>query len=431
MLIYRTFNFNTILIALAILSRCSADLCRDTPIQLFICFFLSCHRTRTQLYSHYHTLKISPLAMAKIALYLAGGGARGAYQAGALKAISHILQVKTLPFTVVSGVSVGSINAAILAQHADDFSLGIEKLDTLWREIHSHQIFNSSNYELSKSVMRNLGHMIVKQRQTGHLLDTSPLHKFINDNIDFTKIKANIDNNLLEGMEVISYCYDNEQTISFCQLNKPQPEDWKYSRHLIQRADIEMQHVLASSALPLFFPTVTIDGLHYGDGSMGLVSPLRGAIRLNVEKILILGTRQLTTCVEPEKLRNQDIGFAHILGNMLNCLFLDNLDRDIETVNRMNDIARLLSIWKKRHAPWRPIETMHLRPTIDIARIAQSKYQAMPALLRLLLNGLGAQSHSGDLLSFLLFENEFTSELIELGYNDTLANSEAVTAFFK
>jgi len=369
--------------------------------------------------------------MAKIALYLAGGGARGSYQAGVLKAISHILQVKTLPFTMVSGVSVGSMNAAILAQHADDFALGVEKLETLWRNIHSQQIFNSSNYALGKSVMRNLGHVVIKQRQTGRLLDTEPLHQFINDHINFDQIRTNIDNNLLQCMEVISHCYETQQTISFYQQRDQAFEDWSYPRHISQRAEIDMQHILASSALPLFFPTVTIDGLHYGDGSMGLISPLRGAIRLNVDKILILGTRQLPAFTEPEQLRNRDIGFAHILGNMLNALFLDNLDRDIETVNRMNDIARLLSIWKKRHSPWRPIETMHLRPSLDVSKIAQEKYLAMPTLLRFLLNALGAQSHSGDLLSFLLFEAEFTSELIELGYNDTLANSAAVTAFFK
>ena len=369
--------------------------------------------------------------MAKIALYLAGGGARGAYQVGVLKAISHILQVKTLPFSVISGVSVGSINAAILAQHADDFLMAIDTLETLWRGIHCQHIFNSSNYELGKSVVRNLGHIIVKQRQTGRLLDTEPLHQFINTNIKFDKIKTNIDSGLLECMEVISHCYETQQTISFCQHHDASFEDWTYPRHVSQRAEINMEHILASSALPLFFPTVTIDGLHYGDGSMGLISPLRGAIRLDVEKILILGTRQPHSMTEPEKLRNRDIGFAHILGNMLNRLFLDNLDRDIETVNRMNDIAGLLSIWKKRRSPWRPIETMHLRPSADVAKIAQSNYDAMPTLLRLLLNALGAQSHSGDLLSFLLFENEFTSELIELGYIDTLANSEAVTAFFK
>lgn len=368
--------------------------------------------------------------MAKMALYLAGGGARGAYQAGVLKAISHILQVKALPFSVVSGVSVGSVNAAIIAQHADDFPAGVEKLEMLWRNIHCDQIFNTSNYELSKSVMRNLGQIFIKQRQTGYLLNTEPLHKFISDHIDFSSIKQHIENDRLQCVELISHCYETQQTISFYQHHESTFEDWNYPRHSSQRAELNMNHILASSALPLFFPTVTIDGLHYGDGSMGLVSPLRGAIRQNVEKILILGTRQPASFDEYEALRNHDIGFAHILGNMLNGLFLDNLDRDIETVNRMNDIARLLSIWKKRSAPWRPIETLHLRPSGDVAKIAQANYEAMPTLLRFLLNALGAKSHSGDLLSFLLFEKEFTMDLIELGYNDTLANSAAVNAFF-
>ena len=369
--------------------------------------------------------------MAKIALYLAGGGARGAYQAGVLKAISHILKRETIPFATISGVSVGCINAAILAQHADDFATGVEKLEVLWRDIHCAQIFNDSNYALGKSVVRNLGHIVIKQRQTGHLLDSTPLHTFITDHIDFEKIRTHIDNHLIDSIEVISHCYETQQTVSFYQHHDPDFEDWCYPRHISQHVNIGMEHILASSALPLFFPTVSIDGLHYGDGSMGLISPLRGAIRHNVEKILILGTRHLPTFTEPETLRNRDIGFAHILGNMLNGLFLDNLDRDIETVNRMNDIARLLSIWKKRQSPWRPIETMHLRPSENVAKMAQLKYQAMPTLLRFLLNALGAQSHSGDLLSFLLFENEFTCELIELGYNDTLSNAAAVTAFFK
>lgn len=368
--------------------------------------------------------------MARKALYLAGGGARGAYQAGVLKAIGHILQVKTLPFEIISGVSVGSINAAILAENAHDFPAGLEKLEYIWSEIRCQKIFNASNFALSKSVLRNFSNLIVKQRQTGHLLDTSPLRKLITDSIDFDMIKVNIANAQLEAMEVISHCYESEQTISFYHHNTEQFEDWFYPRHISQQANIRMEHIIASSALPLFFPAAKLDGLHYGDGSMGLVSPLRGALRFQVEKVLILGTRQLPSFQEEGFRRNGDIGFAHILGGMLNGLFLDNLDRDIEMVNRMNDIARLLSMWKKRRSPWRPIETLHLRPSLDIAKIAQNQYHSMPGLLRYLLNTLGAKHHSGDLLSFLLFEQGFTRELIEVGYQDTLAVAEEVSNFF-
>lgn len=369
--------------------------------------------------------------MARIALYLAGGGARGAYQVGVLKAIDHILQVKTLPFTVVSGVSVGSINAIVLAENAENFPGAVEKLNQLWSEIHCQQVYNASNYELSKSVLRNLSTMIIKQRQAGHLLNTGPLHQFIDDNVDLKRVNENIADKHLETIEIITNCYETQQTISFYNHGDTAFEDWHYPRHSSKKVELQTEHILASAALPLFFPSVRIDGFHYGDGSMGLVSPLRGAIRFQVEKILILGTRQLPSFNEEEGLKNGDIAFAHILGAMLNGLFLDNLDRDIEMVNHMNEIARLLSMWRKRYSSWRPIATMHLRPSRNMAKVAQEQYRNMPVFLRFLLNALGAKSHSGDLLSFLLFEKEFTCELIELGYQDTLAAAPEVQAFFE
>lgn len=368
--------------------------------------------------------------MARKALYLAGGGARGAYQAGVLKAIGHILQTKTLPFEIISGVSVGSINAAVLAEYADDFQAGLERVEELWSEIRSEQIFNASNYQLSKSVLRNLTNLVLKHQQAGNLLDTSPLRDFITNTIDFDLIKANIAKKRLETVEIISHCYESQQTISFYEHSSNNFEDWHYPRHTSHKTHLCMEHILASSALPLFFPPVAIDGLHYGDGSMGLVSPLRGAIRFQVEKVLIIGTRQPAVFQDPELYRHGEIGLANILGGMLNGLFLDNLDRDIEMVNRMNDIAKLLSMWKKRHSPWRPIETFYLRPSFDIAAAAQAHYNSMPVLLKMLLNSMGAKHHSGDLLSFLLFEPGFTRELINFGYQDTLEKAIEVEKFF-
>ena len=368
--------------------------------------------------------------MAKRAIYLTGGGARGAYQAGVLKAIGHILQVKKIPFDVISGVSVGSINAGVLAEHSDDFPNALEKLEALWADIHCKQIYKASNYELSKSVWRNLSTLVTKHGKSGHLLDTSPLREFIDENIDFSLITQHIDSGLLKAFEVISSCYDTHQTISFYQHYQPDFLDWNYPRHSSKRTIIQTDHILASSALPLFFPPVAIDNAYYGDGSMGLVAPLRGAIRFNVDKIMILGTREVPQGSRTAGEESKEIPFAHVLGTMLNSLFLNNLDYDIEMVNRMNDISALLSIWKKHRSPWRPIRTVHLRPSCSMSSLVEQHYTAMPALLRYLLGLLGGKNKSGDLLSFLLFEKEFTRELITLGYNDTMAKAQQIEAFF-
>lgn len=369
--------------------------------------------------------------MSQKAVYLAGGGARGAYQGGVLKAIGQILQVKKLPFEVISGVSVGSINAAVLAENADDFPNALEKLEAFWGEIHCQHVYKASNYELSKSVLRNLSTLIMKQRESGHLLDTSPLRQLIDDNIDFSRIDHNISEGHLQVFEVISACYETHQTISFYNHHQLEFSNWHYPRHSSQRVSLQTDHILASSALPLFFPTVTIDEFHYGDGSMGLVAPLRGPIRFNVDKIMILGTRELPEFNSSMHAPKKEIPFAHILGTMLGGLFLDNLDRDIEMVNRMNDISTLLSIWKKHRSPWRPITTLHLRPSRSMSAVAEQHYTAMPALLRYLLNILGAKNKSGDLLSFLLFEREFTRELFELGYQDTMMVANQIELFFE
>lgn len=368
--------------------------------------------------------------MTKKALYLAGGGARGAYQAGVLKALSTILGGGKVPFEVISGTSVGSLNAAILAENAQDFIFGTDKLVDIWNNIHSEQIFNASNYEVSKSVLRNVANVFARQQHSGYLLDATPLRSFISQTIDFDSVAQNIREKHIEALEVISNCYETDKTVSFYQHSSDTFEDWNYPRHISMRGDIKPEHVLASSALPLFFSAVKIDNLHYGDGSMGLISPLRGAIRFQVSKILILGTRPEAARTDDQKAGNGEIGFAQILGEMMNGVFLDHLDRDIEMVNRMNDLANLLSLWKKRRSPWRPIQTLHLKPAANVAVMAQRHYSSMPALMRFMLNSMGAKKQTGELLSFLLFEAPYTRELVKAGYKDTMAHHVDVELFF-
>ncbi|WP_454785554.1 patatin-like phospholipase family protein [Legionella sp. WA2024007413] len=367
--------------------------------------------------------------MTKIALYLAGGGARGAYQAGVLHAINTILGVRKIPFSMITGVSVGSINAAVIAENALDFSAGTNKLNELWSNITCQHIFKSSNYALSVSAMRNMNSMLTKQRLLGHILDTSPLRQFITNIINFETLEGVIKNKNLEMLEIISNCYEAQKTISFYQHYAEKFEDWDDPLHSSQRVNLKMEYFLASTSLPLFFPPAKINGLHYGDGHVGLAAPLRGAIRSQVDKILIIGTRTLPNVSDVEKLQSSDIDFSRVLGGMVNGLFLDNLERDLEMVGHMNHMARMIPT-EKEYAHWRPIQTLHLRPSTDVAGMAQSQYHNIPILLRMFLNFLGAKRHSGDLLSFLLFEKAFTRQLMKLGFDDTLAAEGSVLDFF-
>jgi NTE family protein len=369
--------------------------------------------------------------MNKIALYLGGGGARGAYQAGVLKAISLLLDTKKLPFNILSGASVGCVNAAILTERAHNFHDGVSRLLELWCSIKSADLYKTSNYALSKSFMANIHSMVAKQRLLGHLLDSSPMHAFIHKVLDFKAIEQSILSRQIETLEIITSCYESQKTISFYQHYQKEFNDWSLPLHDSQQITVQAEYFLASTSLPLFFPPQHINGFHYSDGHIGLDSPLRGAIQCEANKILVIGTRKSPSMGFPKSLSTTDIDFSRVLGGLINGLFLDNLERDIEVINNMNHMAELLLKAKESQSHWKPIKILHIQPSIEPSVIAQSQYHLMPFILRMFLNFLGAKRHTGALLSFLLFEKAFTQQLVDLGFADAMAKKEHIKAFFE
>jgi NTE family protein len=366
--------------------------------------------------------------MSKTGLFLAGGGARGAFQAGVIKAIHAILKTPAVPFELISGASAGAGNACILAQNADNFKKAVKELEDLWCNIKSNNMYNANNLDITKSLLRNMGIMFVEQHHSGFLLDSDPLKKLLGEHINFKKISKNIAEKKIKMLEVICTCYDTQRNYSFCQQNDPDFSHWQHYKHMSVTSDIHLNHVLASSALPLFFAPVKIEDKYYGDGSMGLVSPLRGLIHTKADKILVVSNRNaMTTDDKPMQTR---IGFSHILGTMLNSLFQDNLDREIEIVNHLNELSGMVSSWNRKNSPWKSIKTLHIRPNIDLAKIALKYQDHLPSGLKVLMSIFGGGAQSGDLVSFLLFESPYTEEIFQLGYDSTLEISEDVLEFF-
>lgn len=370
--------------------------------------------------------------MSKKAIYLSGGGARSAYQAGVLKGISDIIQSKTIPVGILSSVSAGSINAAFIAMHANNFTFAVTKLVELWSSLSCGKIFRVGNISLVKSVLRNMSSMIFHYsvKEGGYLLDTAPLKALLDSNLDFKKINDNIEKGLLSDFEVAATCYDLSENTSFFKSTHPQP-CWKRRRHTSCSTNIACQHILASAAIPLFFPAIKIDELHYGDGGVRLNAPLRAAIKLGADHILIIGTRRVPSLEAAiTKTQIESISFSKILGNMLNALFLDNLDRDIELLTKINDSTQLIPPEKKTESKWKFIKAFYIYPSRDLAELAQGVKKTMPFLLHYLMRAFGSEEQLGDLLSFLLFESEYCKKLIDLGYHDTLAQKNNIEDFF-
>ncbi len=370
--------------------------------------------------------------MPKRAIYLSGGGARGAYQAGVLKAINEIVKPGKLPVDILSSVSAGSINAAVLAMHAEDFTTGVTDLEDLWQSLTCNTIFQSGNIALIKSVIRNIFSMLFHRnvKGGGYLLDTTPLKRLLKTRFDFEKINQNIEAGLFEDFEISANCYDLAENVSFFKSVDPQCY-WRKRKHAAHLVDIACHHLLASAAIPLFFPAIAIDNYHYGDGSVRLSAPLSSAINLGAESILVIGTRRVmaTPRTEPRAKIN-GISLAKILGNMLNTLFLDNLDKDIKLLNEINHSLQLMSKDQVAQSKWRPIKALYINPSVDLGAIAQSLPKTMPILLRYFMRGFGSQEQSGDLLSFILFESEYCKKLLDIGYHDAFAQRHAIEEFF-
>lgn len=368
----------------------------------------------------------------KKAIYLSGGGARGAYQAGVLKAIHNITKAKQLPVQVLSSVSAGAINAAFLAMYAEDFAQGIAHIIELWSSLTSDQVFRTSSWSLIKSLVRNVFNMIFhyQGKRGGYLLDTKPLKKLLEDNLNFEKINDNVDRELLTDLDMAATCYDSAETISFF-YSKHSTMHCRHIRHVAYPTKIYCQHILASSALPLFFPAIKIDGLHYGDGGIQLLSPLSTAIKLGAEKILVIGTRKTQVFQPPASTEAiGEITFAKVLGTMLDALFLDNLDKDLDLVARINEAVELIPANKQKSLDWKAIQTLYIRPSRDLGQLAEGKFHSLPIMLRYLMSMLGAKEQSGDILSFVLFESDYSKTLIDLGYQDAMLQKDKIQDFF-
>jgi len=378
-------------------------------------------------------LEERPNSEKKAALILSGGGARAAYQVGVLRATAEMFPKKAHnPFSVITGTSAGAINAVALSASANNFRLAVKKVESFWKKLHIDTIYHARPTEL----FRCIKHSLWSSNNTDPiaLLNTDPLRDLLTHSIQFKNIQKRIDAGYLDAVGITASGYHCGQSATFFQA-KEDIQPWHRPRRHGTRAQLNVSHLLASSAIPTVLPAEPIDGQYYGDGALRQLSPISPALHLGAQRVMVIGVSnsQAQPLSTPKELNSPSI--AQMVGHVFNSAFIDALDNDIGHLIAINDMIATM----ENETPYE-LETNHRRrigllvinPSADIDAIAAKHFTRLPRTMRLVLRLMGARKNSGgaSIASYLLFEKAFCKELIELGYQDAVKQRDDIIDFF-
>ncbi len=408
----------------------------------------------------------------RTALVLMGGGARTAYQAGVLQAIGEMLATSSngsqnpkFPFQLLVGTSAGALNASFLAARAHQGAAGLAELAKFWQGLRSSQVYRLHVPAWTRlSRIATAWHLARQAREMGALLDNMPLIDTLHKAISLQGIDEALAQGEKQGavhaLAVTASSYTSGVHWTFCHTARDaRQQPWQRPGRRAEFQPITMEHLMASSAIPLIFPAqpLWVDGHSefFGDGSMRQTSPLSPALHLGAHKVLVIGVGQPerssfggsagTENLKPNQGNRQQIqaanamqviapGVGGVLGHALASVFHDTLRGDVEQAQRMNETLDQLPRELAAVLPYKKVQVMSLQPSQSLDALALQHAQALPQAVRSVLQSLAGNAGGGGaagagLASYLLFEPAFTEALMALGQRDAYARKEELMAF--
>ena len=367
------------------------------------------------------------------AVILSGGGARGAYQAGALRALYEICsEVGNLyPFRNLVGVSAGAINAAYLASEANDLDRATANMCTMWRNLTTKRVFQVDTVTVGRTALRLIRGVALggfaSSLRPGKLglLKVNPLRDLLAEHIPFAKIPEQVKSGHLNSLCITATDYSTALGVTFFTGN-PELQEWKRVHRLGLRSDIGVDHIMGSAAIPIFFPPWNIGGRHFGDGCLRNTAPLSPARRIGARKLLVIGVRKW----KDEKLDEASLvkpSLGRVISVVINAIFMDAIETDIERVRIINENLEMSSSSDK----FRKIDILYMQPSQAPSELAETRIEGLPPMLRFLISGLGSPRESSEILSYLTFDPLYLNALVDLGYYDVMKQKENLTQFLR
>ena len=401
-------------------------------------------------------------------LVLSGGGARGAYEAGVIQYLRTELPPeiqKKVNFDIISGTSVGAINACFLAANNHVPKLQGKALSMIWERLRIEGVYQAGWRELS-----NLPRFLLGSRgrgsldstlgpgRLGGLLNTKPLEQLVRRGNRWRLIEKNIRSGNLHALAVNATHIATGKTHVFVQNHEDRLPAWSTDPQVEAfHTTIGPNHALASAAIPWVFPSVELSGEIYCDGSLKQNTPISPALRLGADRLLVIGLKPMKSVAEPEMSDLETVDHypsaVYLLGKILSATLVDKTEYDLKRLQRFNAILEAGEeaygeefqskvgevMMKMRGAPFRKVKTLVIRPSQEITDVTMSHISQgsilsraggiVGSIFRRMADRGGDQA--ADLLSYLLFDGAYASDLIRLAMKDAHSQRDEIIAFFE